>query len=126
MDVKESILKTIRKSVGLSATTTDFDDDLIIHINGAIGRLNQNGIGKFLIVVDEEQTWENLQDPVQTDGNMFFQMVPLYIALSTKLLFDPPPPSNVQYHSDNAKELLWRLKVAYEQYETTETVTGGE
>lgn len=114
LDLNKSILEEIREAVGLSSTDTDFDIDLLQHINASIAKLNQNGIGRFIVVSDDTTTWADLQDPTQTQGNLYFQMVPLFIKLSTKLLFDPPPPSSVQYHFNNAQEILWRLKIAYE------------
>jgi hypothetical protein len=123
VDLTNSILENIRESVGLSSTTSDFDTDLLMHINSAIVKLNQNGIGNFIMVEDISTTWEDLQDPTQTEGNKSFQMIPLFISLSTKLLFDPPPPSNVQYHASNIDQMLWRLKIAYEQPYTTTTTT---
>lgn len=114
MDVDKSILEDIRTSVGLSSTTSDYDTELLMHINGAIGKLNQNGIGKFIVVNNVTPTWGDLQDPLQTEGNKYFQMIPLFVSLNTKLLFDPPPPSSVQYHASNIDQILWRLKIAYE------------
>lgn len=116
MNVDNSILKDIREAVGLARDSADFDTELLMHINSNISKLNQNGVGKFLIVKDDTSPWTDLQDSTQTEGNKYFQMVPLFIALSTKLLFDPPPPSSVQYHSQNAEQLLGRLKIAYENY----------
>ena len=115
MDLTKSILEDIRVAVGFDRYTNDFDIDLIMHINSAIGMLNQNGVGNFIVVTNEEQVWGDLQNPLQTAGNQYFQMVPLFIAISTKLLFDPPPPSSVQYHASNAEQILWRLKIAYEE-----------
>jgi hypothetical protein len=86
-----------------------------MHINSAIGKLNQNGVGNFLVVEDDQQKWIDLQNATQVEGNKYFQMIPSFIAISTKLLFDPPPPSSVQYHAQNADQILWRLKVAYEE-----------
>jgi hypothetical protein len=123
LDVTKSILQDIRVAVGLSADTADFDTELLMHINGAIGKLNQNGVGNFLVVQNEEQKWVDLQNPLQVEGNKYFASVPLFVAISTKLLFDPPPPSSVQYHAENAEQILWRLKIAYEE---PYIVTGGE
>jgi hypothetical protein len=125
LNLTNSILRDIRQTVGLSSDSIDFDTDLLQHINSSIGKLNQNGIGKLLIVQNDSTTWSELQDPTQTEGNKFFQLVPLFITLSTKILFDPPPPSNVQYHVSNAQELLWRLKIAYEEPYVSETTTDG-
>lgn len=115
MDLNNSILKDIRESVGLSADDDNFDKELLPHINSAIGKLNQNGVGTFIVINDESKTWGELRDLTQTWGNIYFQLVPLFITLSTKILFDPPPPSSVEYHSKSADELLWRLKIAYEK-----------
>lgn len=114
MELTESILRNVRKSVGLSEDCSDYDTDLLMHINNATAILNQNGIGKSLIV-NESTTWEDFQDLTQTDGNRYFHMIPLYIALTTKMIFDPPPPSTVQYYASNSEQILWRLKVAYEE-----------
>src|SRR5699024_967115 len=111
MKVTNSILKDVRSGVGLGEDVTAFDLDLIMHINAAIGKLNQNGVGLPLLVYEETQTWEQLMDPLQLQGNLSFGLVPLFITLSTKIIFDPPPPSVVEYHSRSINELLWRLKV---------------
>lgn len=115
MNLTNSILKDVREALGLVGDDTSFDAELLMHINSAISTLNQNGVGNILVVIDDKATWGHLQNPDQTAGNAYFQWVPLYIHLSTKLLFDPPPPSNVQYHSSSIEQLLWRLKVAYEE-----------
>lgn len=114
MILENSILEDVRLAMGLTKTTSDFDTDLLMHVNAAIGTLNQNGVGKELVVLDEYDTWGDLQDPMQNHSNNSFKMVPLFITLSTKLLFDPPPPSSVQHHQLSIEQLLWRLKLAYE------------
>lgn len=121
MQLNNSILRDIREAVGLESTNPEFDVELIMHINTAIVKLNQNGIGKFLIVQDDTSVWNDLQDPLQLSGNLYFQMIPLYVTLSTKLVFDPPPPSSVEYQNKSRDELLWRLKIAYEDYTTSTT-----
>lgn len=114
MDISNSILRDVRKAVGLSEDDNSFDTDLLQHINSAIIKLNQNGVGNSITINDDTTTWENFRNPEQIEGNKVFALTPLFITLSTKLLFDPPPPSNVQYYNNNIQELLWRLKIAYE------------
>jgi hypothetical protein len=120
-----SILEDVRGAVGLSRDVPDFDTDLLMHINASIGSLNQNGIGNDLVVIDDVSTWGDLQNSAQIEYNNYFKMVPLFIMLSTKLLFDPPPPSSVQYHQTAIDQLLWRLKIAYEEPLTTTTTILG-
>jgi hypothetical protein len=119
MYLSKSILIDVREAVGLTPTSTDFDTELIMHINTAISNLYQNGVVKPIVVTDETTTWGDLQNPLNTDGNQVFPMVLSYVTLSTKILFDPPPPSAVDYQTRNVDQILWRLKVAYESPYTT-------
>jgi hypothetical protein len=121
LELANSILKDIRVAVGLAADVTDFDGELLPHVNNAISELNQIGVGNPLVVIDDKQLWSDFQNPNQTDGNLAFQMVPQFIGLSTKMLFDPPPPSTIQFYASNVEKLLWRLKFAYEEPYTTTT-----
>jgi len=114
MKMTNSILEDIRRAMGLMFDAEDFDTDLLLHINSAISKLNQNGIGMFIVVTDNTTTWFDLKDESQVEGNKYFSMVPQFIALNVKILFDPPPPSSVDYHSSQIDQLLWRLKLAYE------------
>lgn len=121
MKLEHSILEDVREAVGLNRTVSDFDTDLLMHINSAIGKLHQNGIGTVLVVTDSSATWRDLQDPTQIEGNKYFQMIPMFIVVSTKIIFDPPPPSTVEYYNRSIDESLWRLKVAYENPIVTKT-----
>lgn len=123
MDENNSILNSIRQAVGLPSDATDFDTDLLMHINSSIGKLNQNGVGNFIVVEDEVTTWSDLKNDLQVEGNKYFHMIPLFITLNTKLIFDPPPPSTVEYYSKNIDETIWRLKLAYEEVTPTPTDT---
>lgn len=114
MEMDGSILKTIRVSVGLSEDSPDFDTDLIMHINASIATLMQNDVAVPVFVKDDTAVWVDLIDPTKPKGNEYFQLVPLFISLNTKLLFDPPPPSAVDYQANSVNQLLWRLKIAYE------------
>jgi hypothetical protein len=114
LDLNGSILTDIREAIGLSSEPSPFDKEILMHINAAVGKLNQNGIGNG-IVIDGTTTWADFQNVNQTDGNQYFNMIPLFITLSTKQIFDPPPPSTTQYYESNIEQMLWRLKLAYEE-----------
>lgn len=115
MRPEDSILISTRKSLDLGEESTDFDDSIMMHINAAIGILRQVGCGKHLVVVDEDQTWSDfLNPPTNEREEDAYNLVPNYIHLRTKILFDPPPPSNVQYYNMYIDEALWRIKTMYE------------
>src|SRR5699024_1163327 len=121
--IEDSILETVRDFI-VGKGNKEFDNELIPHVNSNIAKLTQAGVGnKNVIVLNEDVKWIDLKDEKQTKGNEYFYMVPLFVILSTQILFDPPPPSNVEYHSNSAKELLWRLKIAYEEVENVEPTT---
>lgn len=115
MELTNSILEDVRIGVGLTKYTSDFDTELLMYINTAISVLNQNGVGNFITVTDTSTTWADLQDVTQVKGNMYFNIVPTFITMSTKVIFDPPPPSAVEYHSKSIEQMIWRLQVAYEE-----------
>lgn len=115
MKLDNSILEDVREALGLGKDVDDFDTEILMHINSALSVLHQNGVNKFLIVDSVTQTWKDLIDPLKLEGNVYFGMVPLYVKLSTKLIFDPPPPSTVEQYSKNIEETLWRLKTAYDE-----------
>jgi hypothetical protein len=116
-----SILQDIRLAVGLSEDSVDFDTDLVMNINAALAALYQNGAILPVVVVDDTTTWGELKDPLKVEGNKLAHIIPLYVTLSTKVIFDPPPPSAVEYFNNTVDQLLWRIKTAYEDYTTTTT-----
>lgn len=124
MKPEDSILISTRKTLDLGDEATDFDDSIMMHINAAIGILRQNGCGKNLVVTDVSQTWSDFLDlPSNEREEEAYNLVPNYIHLRTKILFDPPPPSNVQYYNQFIDEALWRIKVMYEDLNKTEEVS---
>lgn len=113
MNIEDSILEHIRDSVGLTKENKEFDTELLNHINLSIGKLNQNGVGLPILVKDDTTTWADLL-PTDGEGYESIGMIPTFISLNVKLLFDPPPPSSVEFHTRSVDEILWRLRLAYE------------
>ena len=105
----ESILMSIKKPLGVDATYTHFDQDIIMFINSSFLSLRQIGIGpeNGFSIEDSNSKWVDfVQDPfMQTT-------VKTYIYLKVRLAFDPPSTSFVIAAIERQiDELTWRLNV---------------
>lgn len=105
--MEESILVSIKKLLGISKECTDFDTDIIIHINTVFRILNQMGVGpeEGFRIEDSDTTWsEYIQDNKKLDD------IITYIYLKVKLIFDPPLNGTViNANKQMIDELEWRL-----------------
>lgn len=107
-----SILTSIKKLLGIAAECTDFDADLIIHINSVLAILTQIGVGppEGFTIEDDTVDWE---DYIPDSPNL--SDVKTYIYLKVKTIFDPPLGSVVmEAQKQIIKELEWRLNVTGE------------
>lgn len=108
----ESILDSIKKLLGISAEYTQFDDDIIMHINTVFLNLNQLGVGPVegFFIEDNSAEWI---DFIGEEVN--YNAAKTYVYLKVKLLFDPPLSSAVLESTKNMiSELEWRLIAATE------------
>lgn len=106
----ESILTSIKKLLGIEEEYTQFDNDIIMHINSVFLNLTQLGVGpaEGFLIEDDTATWEDFIG----DSNRL-QAVKSYMYLKVKLLFDPPLSSSViESMNRMIAELEWRLNVA--------------
>lgn len=104
---EESILKTIRQMTGPSVSYDVFNTDLIIHINSALSRLCQLGVGPDVPfkITGEDEEWSDFMD----DG--YQEEIKQYIYLKVKMIFDPPSSSSVQSaYKEEIEKLEWLLK----------------
>ena len=109
----ESILISIKKLLGIAEEYTQFDDDIIMHINTVFLNLTQLGVGpkNGFAIEDESAEWADFIG----DDNVQLQAVKSYMYLKVKLLFDPPLSSAVIESTNRMiSELEWRLNVAVE------------
>lgn len=105
----ESILTSIKKLLGIEEEYTQFDNDIIMHINSVFLNLTQLGVGpaEGFLIEDDTATWEDFIG----DSNQL-QAVKSYMYLKVKLLFDPPLSSSViESMNRMIAELEWRLNV---------------
>lgn len=110
--MEKSILKTIKKLLGITEDDTAFDTDLIIHINTTLMVLHQLGVGpkEGYSIKNEKNKWS---DFVDSDENL--EGIKSYIYMKVKLLFDPPSNSaTIEALQSSIKEFEWRLNVGVE------------
>lgn len=107
-----SILKDVKKVVGVPEWDDGFDAQLIIFINTAISYLTQLGVSPRggVSITGPEETWSSI-----VEGSKHLEAVKTYVSLKTRLLFDPPSSSFVLESIKNLiAEAEWRLNVQAE------------
>lgn len=108
----DSILTTVKASLGLPEAVMAYDPELLLHINTALSELGQLavGIANELVVTDKTTQWSDLYSDPR------LSMVKTYVSLQTRIYFDPPTPGYVlEAFKDRAKELAWRISVVAEE-----------
>ena len=109
----ESILTSIKKLLGIAEEYTQFDDDLIMHINSVFMTLTQLGVGpsEGFMIEDSTEEWG---DFIKDYGKL--QAVKSYVYLKVKMVFDPPLSSAViEANNRMIAEYEWRLRLAAEE-----------
>lgn len=92
IDVKESILNSVKKLLGINSEFHEFDQDILMNINAAIFTLRQIGVGpEELFTVTGEETYEDFLG----EGNKEIPQVKMYLFYKAKLSFDPPTSGTV-------------------------------
>ena len=100
----DSILTSIKGLVGVTPSDTNFDNEIVIHINSALMVLQQLGVGPsngFYISSDEDLWNDLLVDRKDLEA------VKTYIYLKVKLVFDPPQNS---FLVDSIKNMITELE----------------
>ena len=107
--MEESILNTIKNSLGISEDCDSFDSVIMTHINLAFATLFQMGLGpeNGYCITDKHNEWSEF-----TDSENLLNFIKVYIGSKVRLAFDPPQNSNV-INAINAQitEIEWRLSI---------------
>lgn len=111
-----TVLKDVKEALGLIPDDTSFDSELKLHINAALSTLYQVGVGQPFHIEDNED-WTGLLVNTQNQNDYMLSQIKQYVYLKTKVLFDPPPPSSVEYVDGAANEMLWRIRENYNNVE---------
>ena len=105
--MNDSILDTIKKMLGIYPEDTAFDDELVIHINGAIADLTHVGGGPLegFSITDRSNTWSEF-----TTDQTLANEAKTYVYCKVRLIFDPPSNSFVVDSINKTKdEAQWRV-----------------
>lgn len=108
----DSILTSTKKNLGIAASYTAFDADVILHINSVFSTLNQLGIGPVegFAITDANDMWSDF-----LEGDLRLNSIKTYMYLRVRMLFDPPTTG---YHvgaiQKQIEELEWRLNIVRE------------
>ena len=108
----DSILDSTKKILGLDFDYTDFDLDVITHINTAFMSLRQLGVGPStgFVISDNTATWDQF-----TPDIVMLAGVKTYVYLKVRLAFDPPPTSfAIEALQRQIEEAEWRINVVAE------------
>lgn len=108
----ESILTSIKKLLGPTEEDTQFDANIIMHINSVFSTLTQLGVGpnEGFSIADKKSVWSDFMEE-----NPRLEAVKTYMYLRVKLVFDPPLSSALIASMERQiAELEWRLNVAAE------------
>ena len=117
-EMKDSILLSVKKMLGLTEEYDAFDLDIITHINSVFTILTQIGVGPSngFMIEDKTAIWTNFIKDMS-----LYHLVKSYMVLKVRLLFDPPMSSAVlECYKTQVNEYEWRLKTMAENQEVTE------
>lgn len=108
-EIRDSVLYSVKKQLGLAPDYGAFDTELVIHINSIFGILNQLGVGpaKPFSIDGPDQTWCKF-----TKDDRVIDIVQTYMYLKVRTLFDPPSAATMfQAMNDQIDEYEFRLYV---------------
>ena len=106
----ESILRSVKKHIGLDPEYTQFDPDIIMAVNTVFVILNRVGVGPStgFRIEDDSAEWTDFLP----DDDLNFEAVKTYIAAKARFIFDPPTSSILmQALKELIAELEWTLNI---------------
>lgn len=106
----DSILRSIKKLLGIMDEYSVFDQDIVMHINSIFFVLTQLGVGpaEGFTIQDETAVWD---DFIPCGAEL--EAVKSYVYLKVRMLFDPPQSSALsEAINRQISEFEWRLNVA--------------
>ena len=111
--METSILKSIKKVLGIALDDASFDQDVIMYVNSAFSNLQQLGLGPVdgFLIEDDTEVWDDLE----IDEVPILSQLKTCVYLRVRMLFDPPATSYLQDAMN--RQILehdWRLNTLRE------------
>lgn len=117
----DSILTSVKGMLGVTENHTNFDVEIIAHINSVFADLAQMGVGptEGFSIDDKSATWDEF-----IDDKVLLNSVKSYMQLRLKLLFDPGSigASTLASYERQITQWEWRLNVAAESEENNDNL----
>lgn len=106
--IKNSILNDVKAMLGMTSDyDSDFDIQLILHINTIFSVLTQLGVGPAdgYSITSDHNTWDEF-----IGENLKLSDVKTLVYLRVRLIFDPPTTGAVmESYNKTISELEWRI-----------------
>lgn len=111
--LKKSILGDVKEAVGIVPEYTEFDKQLIIHINSVFSTLHQLGVGPVegFSIDGPNEEWDEYVDSAR------FNFIRSYMIMKVHVMFDPPTSSiAMEQLNKQIAEYEWRITSEAECY----------
>lgn len=116
----DSVLKSVKKMLGIHEDYDVFDKDIIMHINSVFFTLHQLGVGpaEGFSIGDSVDVWDDF-----IPQSALLNAVKPYVGLKVRLLFDPPTTSSVLDSINRMiNEYEWRINIEVENTKREEEI----
>lgn len=116
--MEDSILRSIKDAASVNPDDTEFDQEIILHINSTFMVLRQLGVGpsEAFFITDDTGMWSDF-----TNDESILPMIKSYVTLKVRSLFDPPTSSSLaDAIKSQIAEYEWRLGVECDTYKVEE------
>lgn len=113
--MEASILKSVKKTLGLAADYTAFDEDILMHINSTFSDLASLGVGPEdgFMISDDTAEWADFVHTGVPDN--WLNSIRSYVFLKVRMLFDPPGTSYlIELAKNQILEYEFRLQTSVE------------
>lgn len=107
MPMEESVLKSVKRMIGVSEDDTAFDYVILASVNAVLLDLRQIGVnGGVDSISGDNETWSDIC------SDNVVSVIPAYVGLRVRLMFDPPASDAlVKAIREEIERVEWRIRI---------------